>query len=326
MNQGFNKNLIILFIITPLMFIIAGIGLICAGSLDNMVAGISMLMLAAWLYLFFIVAFEWLGCTVSLKGNELVCRKGINRVQHIALDTVEEIAFGYDGIRGECLKLILKSGEVIVVPGVKDGWKLVRKVRKSVPVSAPSKTIEVLEKECLKAIKKRIVLIAEIVVLLLVLVISLAVAIIATEGKEIDYFNERDWWFFGVFMSIFVLCLFGVLAFMPSLFRLIRDEQGKIWAWKRGMLFEDTLELTWAQEVYVPLGVDARFSYKKEIVNDEEKVISSMEVYMLKKRKMEKKSVLFYDAEAEAFWEKVIGDDDARPITELINSPGIFRL
>ena len=42
--------------------------------------------------------------------------------------------------------------------------------------------------------------------------------------------------------------------------------------------------------------------------------------------KMEKKSILFYDAEAEAFWEKVIGDDDARPITELIKSPGIFRL
>lgn len=51
-----------------------------------------------------------------------------------------------------------------------------------------------------------------------------------------------------------------------------------------------------------------------------------MEVYMLKKRKMEKKSVLFYDAEAEAFWEKVIGNDDARPITELIKRPGIFRL
>ena len=85
MNQGFNKNLIIL-LITPLMFISAGIALICAGSLDNMVAGIFMLMLAAWLYLFFIVAFEWLVCTVSLKGNELVCRKGINRAQHIALD------------------------------------------------------------------------------------------------------------------------------------------------------------------------------------------------------------------------------------------------
>ena len=65
MNQGFNKNLIILFI-TPVLFIITGIALICAGSLDNMVAGISMLILAVWLYLFFIVAFEWLGCTVSL--------------------------------------------------------------------------------------------------------------------------------------------------------------------------------------------------------------------------------------------------------------------
>ena len=50
------------------------------------------------------------------------------------------------------------------------------------------------------------------------------------------------------------------------------------------------------------------------------------ELYIFQKRKMEKKSILFYDAEAEAFWEKVIGDDDARPITELIKSPGIFRL
>ena len=325
MNQGFNKNLIILFI-TPVLFIITGIALICAGSLDNMVAGISMLILAVWLCLFLIVAFEWLGCTVSLKGNELVYRKGLNRVQHITLDKVEEIAFGYDGIRGECLKLILKSGEIIVVPGVKDGWKLVGKVRKSVPVSVPSKTIEVLEKECLKAIKKRVFLIGKILFLVLILIISLAVAIIATEGKEIDYFNERDWWFFGVFMSIFVLCLFGVLAFMPSLFRLIRDVQGKIWAWKRGMVFEDALELSWAQEVYVPIGVDARFSYKKEIVNDVEKVISSMEVYIFQKRKMEKQSILFYDAEAEAFWERVIGDNDARPITELIKSPEIFKL
>jgi len=54
--------------------------------------------------------------------------------------------------------------------------------------------------------------------------------------------------------------------------------------------------------------------------------IREEELYIFQKRKMEKKSILFYDAEAEAFWEKVIGDDDARPITELIKSPGIFRL
>ena len=100
----------------------------------------------------------------------------------------------------------------------------------------------------------------------------------------------------------------------------------KIWAWKRGMVFEDALELPWAQEVYVAIGVDARFSYKKEIVNDVEKVISSMEVYIFEKRKMEKKSVLFYDAEAEAFWKRVIGDDDACPITELIKRAEIFKL
>lgn len=277
MKQGVNKNLIVLFIV-PVLFIVTGIALLCDGSLDNMVAGISMLILAAWLYLFLIVAYKWVGCTLSLKGNELVYRKGINRVQHIALDKVEEISFGYDTIRGACLKLLLKDGDLIVANGVKDGWKLVRKVRKSVPVSVPSKTVEILEKECLQAIKKRAFLIGKILFLVSILIISLVVAVIATKGKEIDYFNEYDWCFFGVFMSIFLLCLFGVLAFMPSLFRLIRDVQGKIWAWKRGMVFEDSLELSCAQEVYISIGVDARFSYKKEIINDVEKVISSMEV------------------------------------------------
>lgn len=41
---------------------------------------------------------------------------------------------------------------------------------------------------------------------------------------------------------------------------------------------------------------------------------------------MEKKFIFFYDAEAEAFWGKVIGDKDARSITELIKSREIFNL
>ena len=54
--------------------------------------------------------------------------------------------------------------------------------------------------------------------------------------------------------------------------------------------------------------------------------IREEELYIFQKRKMEKKSILFYDAEAEAFWERVIGDNDARPITELIKSSEIFKL
>ena len=283
MNQGFNRrNLIILFIV-PVLFIITGVALLCAGSLDNMVAGISMLVLSSWLYLFLIVAFRYGGCTLSLKGNELVYRKGLNRVQRIALDEVEEIIYTND-VRGECVDLLLKNGTHIVA-GVKEGLKLVRNVRKSVPVSAPSKTVEKLEKECLKSIKKRFFLIGKIFFLVLILVISLAVAIIATEGKEIDYFNKRDWLFFGVFMSIFVLCLFGLLALFPPLFRLIREVQGRIRAWRRGMIFEDIPMISDVQEVYTSINFDSRFSYKKEKINDVERIVVSIEYYVFEQKK-----------------------------------------
>ena len=328
MNQGFNKNLIILFL-TPIFFIITGIALLCAGSLDNMVAGICMLALATWLSLFFMLAFKWvpskwIGPTLELKENELIYRKGINCVQSITFDKVEEIGIFNDGIKGEYVNLLLKDGTLIVAQ-VEEGLKLVRKVRKNIQVSVQSKKIEKLEEECLKNAKKSSVLIGGLILVGIVLVVSLPVAIIATEGKEVDYFNERDWLFFSVFMSIFTLCLFGLLAFIPPVFRLAGETRERIWSWRRGILFEDTLELLDVQEVYISIDLGARFSCKKEIVSDAEKLIVSIEVYEFKKRRPQKRTTLFYEKEAETIWDKVVKDQDVYRITELIN-PQIFEL
>lgn len=315
---GNRKALLGLIFIVVGLFIALGIALICAGTLDNLVAGICILTLALWLFIFFILAFRWIGSTLTLKGNELIFRKGICKECRYSLDEIEEIGCEYNFAGGQCINLQLKDGTLIAMQGAKNGWELLKAVRKSVPISAQSKPLNTLEKECIDSRKKRAGICGLLAFFVCLLLVSFFIAVVATDGKEVDFFNEQDWWYFGIFMSFFTIFLFGILVIMPLLFHSIWDVRAKEWAWKRGMVFQNPLAFSSAQVVYTNINIDTRFSFGRKIENGVEEAVAVVESYIIQKGKIDKNVVYFYGEEAESGYARLLSNGALYSIKEII--------
>lgn len=311
------------FLVIGLLLLIAGIS---AGSLDNMVAGISVLALWAFLTVFFIIADAYGSGFVYLDEEALVYRAIFGKEKRYAIQEVEDIAYKHESVIGGSVIVLLKNGKVMVAKSVVRGWEIVKTVRKSVPTGSASKPLDVLKSEYLQSKKKRAYSIGAIIFFCCALVVGLAMAIICTEGKEVDFFDKQDWVYFSIFMTIFAISLVAILVAMPSLFLSINAVQASAWAWRRGIIFQDTLALSNAQEIYVNNAVEARLSFEKHMENDEEKATLCLETYILRKGEMIKEVFYHKDKKAIRVWMDIEQDENARSITHLVKKEEVFQL
>lgn len=310
------KALAICIVVVISLFIVCGVGLLFAGTLDNLVAGVCMFALAVWIAIFAISVRD-LFRSVAIEKNELIIRTIFSKKgTRYAFSDIEEIALA----KFNLLVIQLKSGDIITILNANNGIEVVQKVHAKIPVSKPSKPIETLKTEFMQSRKSLKKWIISVLVAVALLIVSLVLAIVLTEGKEVDLFNSSDWFYFSIFMSFFAVLLCSLLLMLHPLIVALWDKNGRLWAWRRGACFNDNKSVL-AYPLKVLLDIDGvtRYSYGKDTVDGREIEVASLEKFMFKDGEIQKIIHLCQDSDAEFFRERISVDKTLRCINDMID-------
>ncbi|MBR2988504.1 MAG: hypothetical protein IKC64_02130, partial [Clostridia bacterium] len=159
-----------------------------------------------------------------------------------------------------------------------------------------------------------------VLVAVTLLIVSLVLAIVLTEGKEVDLFDGRDWLYFSIFMSLFAVLLCSLLLMLHPLMVSLWDNKGKLWAWRRGVCFNDNKSaLVYPLKVLLDMDGVTRYSYGKDTVDGRDIEVASLEMFMFKDGEIQKIVHLCQDGEAEIFRERISVNKTLRCINDLID-------